>query len=124
MNHTRLERSLKLLRAVNRFRVTFVRYPEHTRAELVYFQRELAIWDAECLADGQRNLLTYVPRPAPPKPNACEECGAFRPADFASIVDGEPVWLCTRCRDGRFDDATRRQLSVYDQLRRQKAAAR
>lgn len=47
---TRLERSLKLLQTINRFRLTACRYPAHVAQELAYHEARLREHDAGAFA--------------------------------------------------------------------------
>lgn len=86
-------------------------------------ERALELHDDECKAAGQMSLLAYTPEHVvEERPSACEECGCYAPADFATRRGDQFLWLCPRCRDGRLSDDARRQLSIYERVHRRRSA--
>lgn len=66
MNAERLARSLKLLRTVNRFRVTRARWPRHVAQELAWHEEQLRAHDeaaAELKAIDRRHDTRQIVMP-------------------------------------------------------------
>jgi hypothetical protein len=62
---TRLERSLRLLRTINRFRLTACKWPRHVAGELAYYEGQLQELDAAAALAAEGDLRAIDRREDP-----------------------------------------------------------